>query len=92
MAEELRMVRRLDELGRIILPIETRRGLGWRYKDELEVIQSLELGEIRLRLKRKGGDIQCALCREDSIDETTAYADEKTHIAICCDCVEKIKK
>ena len=92
MAEELRMVRRLDELGRVVLPMETRRGLGWAPGDELEVIQNIELGEVKLRLKRKGGYIHCALCRAEDIDEKTAYADENTQITICSDCVEKIKK
>ena len=92
MAEELRMVRKLDELGRVVLPVETRRSLGWEVRDELEVIQDLELGEVRLRLKRKGRDLYCALCRADPIDVVYSYLDEDTNMAICIDCVEEIRK
>ena len=92
MAEELRMVRRLDELGRVVLLVETRRSLGWEVRDELEVIQNVELGEVRLRLKRKGRDLYCALCRAEPIDTATAYINENTNMAICSDCVDRIKK
>ena len=91
MAEELRMVRRLDELGRVILPVETRRALGWEVRDELEVIQNVELGEVKLRLKRKGRDLYCALCRAEPIDVVSSYLDEDTNMAICIDCVDKIR-
>ena len=91
MAEELRMVRKLDELGRVVLPMETRRKLGWAFGDELEVIQNVELGEVKLRLKRKSGDLYCALCRAEPIDVVYSYLNEDTNMAICIDCVDKIR-
>lgn len=41
------MIRRMDELGRIVLPAEYREALNIHKKDELEI--SLKAGEITIR-------------------------------------------
>ena len=38
MAKSTGIVRRIDELGRVVLPIETRRALGLQEKDPLEIL------------------------------------------------------
>ena len=92
MAEESIVVGKIDELGRIVLPVGTRRSLGWEVRDELEIIQNIQMGEIKLRLVRKPTDVRCVFCRAEPIDGATAYINETTTIAICHDCVDRIKK
>ena len=31
------IIRRLDQLGRVVLPIELRRGMGWNEHDRIEI-------------------------------------------------------
>lgn len=42
-------VRQIDELGRIVLPIEVRRALGWGEKTLVEIMPSKETGDVILR-------------------------------------------
>lgn len=51
------MVRRLDELGRIVIPIEFRRINNWHYEDEIEIIENGD----ELVLKKYNG-IYCEKC------------------------------
>lgn len=51
------MVRRLDELGRIVIPIEFRRINNWHYEDEIEIIENGD----ELVLKKYNG-IYCKKC------------------------------
>ncbi|MCM1150042.1 MAG: AbrB/MazE/SpoVT family DNA-binding domain-containing protein [Butyricicoccus sp.] len=52
------IVRRLDELGRIVLPIELRRTLSLAEKDTVEIF--VEGGDIILRKYQPG----CSFCGE----------------------------
>lgn len=51
------MVRRLDELGRIVIPIEFRRINNWNHEDEIEIIENGD----ELILKKYNG-IYCKKC------------------------------
>ena len=33
------MLRKLDELGRIVIPVEFRKKFNWTYKDEIDIIE-----------------------------------------------------
>ena len=90
MTKDPRMIRKLDEQGRITLPERTREKFGWKKGTELEVTQNIELCEVRLRLKRKLEDIPCAVCKIEPI--VFGYLDKDTNIAVCHDCAEKIKE
>lgn len=63
------MVRRVDELGRIVLPIELRRNLNINEKDSLEIFT--EDGQIILR-KYEPSDIFTG-----SMDELIEYKGKK---------------
>jgi len=74
------MVRKVDELGRIVLPIEIRRTLGIAVKDELEILvkgQSIVLTK---------NETSCIFCgsREGLID----FKNKE----ICTKCAKNIKE
>lgn len=74
--------RRVDELGRIVLPIETRRLLGIEEKDSLEIFADEECGQIIL----KRADKACAKCRS-----TESLKEVKSGLYLCENCIESLK-
>lgn len=72
------VVRKVDELGRIVLPIELRRNLGIEIKDPLEIF--VEGENIVLRAYKPC----CIFCGEGN--DVTEFFGKK----ICKDCVAKI--
>ncbi len=70
------MIRKLDKLGRIVIPIEFRIKNNWNYKDPIDIIEYDN--EIILR-KDKG--TQCEKCKTN-ICNTDNY---------CSNCGKKIK-
>ncbi len=74
------IVRKVDELGRVVLPVEMRRVLGIAEKDELEI--SLEGEGITLR-KRK---VACVFC--GGTEDVLLFGDRK----LCRHCLERLKK
>ena len=75
------MVRNVDELGRIVLPIELRNTLDIKIKDGLEiytdenkillkkhVVGCIFCGEMKNTEKFKGKDI-CSACKEDLMND-----------------------
>jgi len=74
------IVRRVDDLGRIVIPMELRRTLGIHVKDPMSI--SVE-GEKIILEKHKD---TCAICgSREGIAEVKGRS-------ICEDCVETIKK
>ena len=71
------ILRRIDKLGRIVLPMDYRRALG--LCSEAEVILGIEGNAITI----KGADTTCKLC--GSTDEVSKS------IEVCSECVKKIK-
>jgi len=74
------IVRRVDELGRIVIPMELRRTLGIRVKDPLSISMDGE------RIIIEKFHDACALC--GSQDDVTVVKDR----AVCARCVADIKK
>lgn len=74
------IVRRVDDLGRIVIPMELRRSLGIKVKDPLSI--HVEGDRIILQKHR---DV-CALCGGTTI---AATVNER---AVCADCVKEIRK
>lgn len=74
------IVRMVDNLGRIVLPIELRRQLEIEEKDPLEIF--VDGSDIVLR---KHG-MRCALCGEDNANQLLNY-NGKT---ICTACATKL--
>jgi len=74
------IVRRVDDLGRIVIPMELRRTLGINVKDPLSI--STE-GERIILEKHKDS---CVLC--GSTDEIVRVRER----AMCADCVGAVKR
>ena len=73
------IVRRVDELGRIVLPIEMRRTLNIGEKDSLEIY--VDGDSIILRKYQPA----CIFC--DNMKNVVSFQGKN----ICSDCLEKIK-
>ena len=73
------IVRKVDELGRIVLPIELRRTLGIDIKDSLEIY--VEDSKVILQKYEP----TCIFCGESN--DVITYADKN----ICKSCLEKLK-
>jgi len=75
------IVRRVDDLGRIVIPMELRRTLGIKVKDPMAIF--VEGDRIILQKHR---DV-CAICG-DSDTEMVNVKDR----AVCTACVAEVKK
>lgn len=75
------ILRKIDELGRIILPIELRRTLNVEEKDNFEIFTDSD-GNIILK---KYNDV-CVLCRCDEKDKLVQI--ERRYI--CVNCINKL--
>ncbi len=73
------VVRQLDNLGRVVLPIELRRTLGISVKDPLEVF--VEGEDIILRKYQPG----CVFCGET--ENLTVFRDKQ----VCRDCLAHLR-
>lgn len=74
------IVRKVDELGRIVLPIELRRTLDIAERDPLEIY--VDGATIILKKYQPA----CLFC--DSADDVVVYQGKN----ICRECLEKLKK
>ena len=73
------VVRKVDELGRIVLPIEIRKTLDIQQKDAIEIF----IDENKIILQKY--QPACIFCNQ--IDNIVYFNDKR----ICRDCIEKIK-
>ena len=74
------IVRKVDELGRVVLPIELRRTLDIAERDELEIC----LDEDRIILKKL--ESACIFCGD--ADNVILYKEKR----ICKACIADLKK
>ena len=72
------MARRIDELGRIVLPVELRRSFGIRPGDELEI--TVDSGRIVLAKVEAG----CTFCGSDA--ELRRFRDRD----VCASCASEL--
>ncbi|WP_326943001.1 AbrB/MazE/SpoVT family DNA-binding domain-containing protein [Aneurinibacillus migulanus] len=79
MMYEMGIVRKIDNLGRIVFPIEVRNKLGIQIGDSLEIFVD---GEKIVFKKYAPG---CLFC--DSISEIVQYKGKK----ICASCLEELR-
>ena len=75
------IVRRVDDLGRIVIPMELRRTLGISVKDPMAIFVE---GDRIILQKHKDA---CAVCG-DTVDAMT----EVKGRPVCSSCVEAVKK
>ena len=78
--KSLGIVRKVDELGRIVLPIETRRRL------ELETGDGVEIFVEKDRVILKKYEPSCLFCGD--ADDVIVYKDKR----ICRNCLEELKR
>ena len=74
------MVRRVDELGRIVLPAEIRQAMDIKVKDPIEIFTD----EDRIILKKY--QQSCVFC--NIAEDTVQFGGKR----ICPDCLAKIKE
>lgn len=77
--KSLGIVRKIDELGRIVLPIETRKRLGIGPKDPVEIFVEKD------RVVLKKYEPTCIFCGDS--DNVIIYKDKR----ICKSCIEDLK-
>ena len=73
------MVRKVDELGRIVLPISIRQNMGIEARDSVEIFTD----ENRIILQKYQSS--CIFC--NTADELVYFNDQR----ICRECLEKLK-
>lgn len=73
------IVRKVDDLGRIVIPIELRRSLGIEIKDSMEIFVDKEM--IMLRKYTAS----CSYC--DNVSDLTVFKEKN----ICKSCLEELK-
>lgn len=78
--KSLGIVRKVDELGRIVLPIETRKRLDLGPKDPVEIFVEKD------RVVLKKYEPSCIFCGD--ADDVIIYKDKR----ICRACLEELKK
>jgi transcriptional pleiotropic regulator of transition state genes len=77
-------LRRVDEMGRIVLPRDIRETLGWSYNSQLDV-EILDLQEKKVLVREARP--RCAIClqpKEDLVGIMNAY--------ICPECLAELRK
>ena len=72
------VTRKVDELGRIVLPIEIRKNLGIETKDELEI----SIKGSAIILKKRG--TSCVFC--GSKKDVLSYREQP----VCCNCIDEL--
>lgn len=78
--KSLGIVRKIDELGRIVLPIETRRCLDIGPKDPVEIFVE------KYRVVLKKYEPSCIFCGD--VDDVIIYKDKR----VCRSCLAELKK
>ena len=78
--KSLGIIRRVDELGRIVLPVETRKLMGLETRDGVEIF----VEDDRIILKKY--QPSCVFCGE--ADGVVDFKGKK----VCKTCIEKLKK
>lgn len=76
------IVRALDKLGRVVIPVELRRSLNWDIKNKIEIF--VQEDTVILRKFRSGCNI-CYCADEDKLISMDGFT-------ICKECLEKLNK
>ncbi len=78
--KSLGVIRKVDELGRVVLPVETRKRLGLEPKDPVEIFVE------RDRIVLKKYEPVCIFC--GSTGDAVIWKDKR----VCKRCVEQMKR
>ena len=77
------LIRRVDQLGRIVLPMEARKMLHIEEKDGLEILVDTDNGQIILQKVEDS----CFLCRS-----TEDLKEVKDGLYLCRNCIRKLSQ
>ena len=80
--KKLKTTRVIDELGRVVLPVEVRTALGWREKTLLDVCYDTDTGEVSL----KAHEDSCIYC--GATKDLLTFENQ----SLCSACQQKIAK
>jgi len=81
MGKNIGMIRKLDELGRIVIPMEIRTQLGWKIRDALEI--AVQGRKITLQKHEE----ECIFCSNNKSKELINHKGR----LICCKCINSVK-
>jgi len=84
--ENLDAIRKIDELGRIILPKEFMKDMSWNIRDSLLMTYNIQSGIATLKLHEKAPEPRCVFC------EANESKVKINDVDVCVGCLEKIKK
>ncbi len=76
------IIRKVDELGRIVLPIELRRTMDIAVRDELEIF----IDNNRVVLQKCEHSVSCIFC--GSTQDLCSYCSKN----VCRDCLEEMRQ
>ena len=82
MVKSTGILRKMDELGRIVLPVEARQALGIEERDTLEILVNQEDGQIILQKEFQA----CLKC-----SSTKNLKKIKPGFYLCDTCIQKLK-
>ena len=83
MGKKRGLIRRVDQLGRIVLPMEARKMLHIEEKDGLEILVDTDNGQIILQKVENS----CFLCRS-----TEDIKEVKDGLYLCRNCIRKLSQ
>ncbi|MFR7479564.1 MAG: AbrB/MazE/SpoVT family DNA-binding domain-containing protein [Acutalibacteraceae bacterium] len=83
MGKKRGLIRRVDQLGRIVLPMEARKMLHIQEKDGLEILVDTEKGQIILQKVEDS----CFLCRS-----TEDLKEVKDGLFLCRNCIRHLSQ
>ena len=84
--EKFNAIRKIDELGRIVIPTESMKMMGWDRRDSLLLTFDKESGEATLKISEKYPGPRCVFC---GASESKLNKNGKD---ICGECIDRIKE
>ena len=76
--------RTIDELGRVVLPVELRKTLGWDERDTIDISLNPDDGTATLMLSKKHSGPKCVFCGNTNVELAFKGSD------ICGSCINNI--
>jgi len=83
--ENLNAIRKIDELGRIVLPNDLMQTMGWARRDSILITFNKQDDAVTMKLHEKAPEPKCDLCKEDKPKVTM------NGVGICEGCIERFK-
>ena len=85
--EKTSISRRIDELGRVVLPMQLRKKANWAPGDALSVFYDEENRTITLKLYEKQSEPKCAICGKN---ESKISINDRAVCAVCCESIKRM--